>query len=275
MNCFTHQIAISDQLSSATLSAYIPDVIPIVDPNPSRPALIICPGGGYAALSDFEAEPVALRFSSYGVNCFVLHYHTGPQVKYPIPQLELAASIAYVKSTAESTHTDKEKVYVCGFSAGGHLAASIGTRWCEANWAKQLKLDKSLIKPAGMILGYAVISAYQYVQMDTIRNLLKDDFEKYRNEVSLEYQVSEYSVPAFIWVTKEDDLVPYENSLLLDSALRAKGVSTKLLIYPHGPHGLSLADDTTCYQGQKDHIISECQEWPILAAKWMKASCNA
>ena len=96
---------------------------------PPRPAVVIFPGGGYDYTSDREAEPVANAYLAAGYSAFVVRYAVGVDAKHPHPLLDAAAALALVRARAEEFHIDPQKVAVCGFSAGGHLAAHIGTQW--------------------------------------------------------------------------------------------------------------------------------------------------
>jgi acetyl esterase/lipase len=98
--------------------------------NKRRPAMVIFPGGGYEMTSDREAEPVALKFLSKGFNVVILRYSVAP-TKYPAALLELASTISYIRSKENQWNVDKDKIIVCGFSAGGHLAGTMGVLWKE------------------------------------------------------------------------------------------------------------------------------------------------
>ena len=100
------------------LDVYVPAVSKEIDLEVRRPAIVICPGGGYEFLSEREAEPVALRFLPEGFNCFVVWYRFAPN-RYPRPQQDVAAAVAWVRAHAEETHTDPNRIAVMGFSAGG------------------------------------------------------------------------------------------------------------------------------------------------------------
>ena len=157
MNHFTEQINITEKQTgkkkltpNACLDAYLLDPIS-VSPSRRRPAVIICPGGGYGHLSDREAEPVATQFLAMGCHAFVLHYSIAPDV-FPYPQMELAYAVSLVRSHAEEWLVDPEKIIVCGFSAGGHLACSLGAFWNQEFLYKPLELTPDEIKPGGMIL---------------------------------------------------------------------------------------------------------------------------
>ena len=112
----------------ATLTIYVPEKIE----NPAketRPAVLITPGGGYSYVSPREGECVALRFATAGFNAAVLNYSVEENAKFPRPLCEAALAIAYLKENADSYGIDPERVFICGFSAGGHLALSLGVFW--------------------------------------------------------------------------------------------------------------------------------------------------
>jgi acetyl esterase/lipase len=110
------------------LELYVPAPCAAVDPLVRRPAVIICPGGGYEHLSEREAEPVALRFLGGGFNAFVLKYRVAPW-RYPAQLCDLASAVSYVRAHADGLWTDRDRIAVLGFSAGGHLAGSLGVAW--------------------------------------------------------------------------------------------------------------------------------------------------
>ena len=122
-----------------------------------RKLILICPGGGYQFTSDREAEPIALAFNAMGHHAVVLEYHCDLQAVMPQPLRDLAQAIVYVKQHADEWRVDPEQVYVAGFSAGGHLAASLGVFWKDTELIPGYEDCRELLKPAGMILGYPVI----------------------------------------------------------------------------------------------------------------------
>ena len=93
----TVQLPVPGAQEAAELITYVPGNFPELGLDRQRPALIICPGGGYRFLSDREGEPVALRFAGLGYAAFVLRYHVAPQARWPIPQRQLLAAIDYVR----------------------------------------------------------------------------------------------------------------------------------------------------------------------------------
>lgn len=122
-----------------------------------RPAVVVCPGGGYKNLSDREAEPIALQFASMGYHAFVLRYSVDEKAVMPRPIHEIARTMAYIKDHSVEWNLDSDHVYVAGFSAGGHLAASLGVFWNHSEMLPEYEGDRERIRPAGLILGYPVI----------------------------------------------------------------------------------------------------------------------
>ena len=256
--------------SPASLTLYAPDLTHDVDPNRLRPAVIVCPGGGYRYTSDREAEPVALAFLARGMNVYLLRYHCAPEARYPIPQLELAQAIRTAREEGPSIRTRPGGIYVLGFSAGGHLAASLGILWKKADWASVLGLTPGEIRPDGMILCYPVITSGEKAHQDSFDTLLDHRRAELNDLVSLEKQVDGDTVPAFLWHTRDDGSVPVENSLLLASSLAKEGISFEMHIWPHGVHGLALANELTASPGQSCHLQPDCAAWVDLACDWIE-----
>ena len=229
-----------------------------------RPAVVICPGGGYQMTSDREAEPIALRFLAEGFQCFVLRYSVAGRVHFPGPQLELAAAVALVRRHAEEWMVNPDKIVVCGFSAGGHLAGSLGMFWNRELLTAPLGLRPEDIRPNGMILAYPVITSGEFAHRDSFKRLLGDRYEENLELASLEKQVSADTPPAFVWHTWDDNVVPVENALLLAGALRRHGIPLEMHILPSGPHGLALAAEETGI------AVPSCAAWPDWAARWLR-----
>ena len=116
-----------------------------------RPAVLIIPGGGYEHVSVREGEPVALRFLAQGYHAFVLEYSVEAAACDKHPLEELARTVLMVRQNAEKWLVDPQKVVVIGFSAGGHLAASLGVHWddpeilarCGVSDAKLLQIVRA------------------------------------------------------------------------------------------------------------------------------------
>lgn len=122
----------------ATLTIYAHEDYQEVYGERKRPMIVICPGGGYEHVSPREGEAIALQFMTTGSHAAVLRYDvSGQGAEFPQHLLELAASVAYVRKHAAEYCIDPDKILVAGFSAGGHLAASLGCFWKE-KWLEEL-----------------------------------------------------------------------------------------------------------------------------------------
>lgn len=253
--------------TSATLTIYARDNSPEIAPNRKRPAVIVCPGGGYAFRSDREAEPVALEFLTRGYQAFILNYSVAP-VKYPAALLEAAAAFAYIRSNADALHVNPDAISVCGFSAGGHLTASIGTLWNDPMLSEVLGVPNEQFKPNALVLSYPVISSGEFAHVGSFDNLAGDDAQL-RKYLSLEDRVGEHTPPSFIWHTFTDGTVPVENSLMFANAMRKHNIPFELHIFPDGYHGLSLGTDETL-SCAADRVNEHISVWMNLCDRWLK-----
>ncbi|MDD6040285.1 MAG: alpha/beta hydrolase [Clostridia bacterium] len=265
----THQRILVPSANGTTfpMDVYVPHVSKEVVPNPVRPAVVICPGGAYQFCSEREAEPIALRFVMHGFNAFVVWYREkAEQERFPKPQQDAASAVACVRANAEKWHTDPNRIAILGFSAGGHLAGSLGVLWHRAELWQPLGLTPEQVKPNALVLCYPVISGGKDAHRGSFENLTGSGNPAEHERYSLEKLVTENCPPAFLWHTFEDDAVPVQNSLLMAQALAEHKVPTELHIFPHGRHGSSLCSELT----GGEHIIPEAQQWPELAARFLK-----
>ena len=239
-------------------------------PNEKRPVILMCPGGGYEMTSDREAEPMAMQFLAMGYHVAILRYSVCP-VRYPAALLQVAESVLYLKEHADEYHIDPEKIVVQGCSAGGHLAANYGIAWNSPFLTKLMGMenDPERLCVAGLLLCYPVITSGEKAHEESFRNLLGEQYEEKRDELSLENQVTPDTPPTFLWHTATDETVPVENSLYFFQACLQQGVSAELHIYPVGGHGLSLANEETC-RANGIGVQKECQSWIGLAQTWLK-----
>lgn len=125
--------------------------------NVIRPVVIICPGGGYHYLSDREATPIALQYVAAGFHAIVLHYGVNEFAVMPGPLKDLADAVSYVRRHSKEWLVNPDQVFVSGFSAGAHVAASLGVFWNNALQLPDYADCPELIRPNGMILGYPVL----------------------------------------------------------------------------------------------------------------------
>ena len=153
------------------MSVYLPDNSPEIQIDRKHPTVVICPGGGYAMTSDREAEPIALRFAAAGCNAVVVRYSCVP-ARFPAALFELSYAVAKVRENAQEWNVDTDRIAVCGFSAGGHLAASFSTLWNRDFVKEYFDYQGGENKPNGMILGYPVITSGEHAHGGSIENLL-------------------------------------------------------------------------------------------------------
>ena len=283
MRCFT--IPLREDKPEITLTAYLWDASPEL-PSQPRPAVLICPGGGYLYLSDREAEPIALRFMAMGYQAFVLRYSifrgegSEPQdCVYPEPILDVGRAMLAIRAHAEDWRVDAARVAVCGFSAGGHNVLMYARLWNAPALTEPLACAPEDIRPAACIAGYPVTDG------SIIWNALPEDdpimglFRRYAlaimgTEYPSEAQVRDASPalgdasampPTFLWATSEDGLVNVRHTLHMAEALSLAGVPFEVHIFEKGGHGLALADQTT---------TNHPWEWNEDAAGWINL-CGA
>ena len=238
-------VQLAEDKPYVTLTSYIAGTSQEMPFNEKRKAILVIPGGGYGFCSDREGEPIALTYLNAGFNAFVLTYSVSSRgnSRWPLPLIDASSAMKYIRDHAEEFHIDPNYVFVVGFSAGGHLAASLGTLWDDDEIEKTLGMEKGYNKPTGMILAYPVITGLEYAHRGSFYNILGDQYgnEDAHRELSLEHRVTEKTVPAFIWTTATDTTVPPQNSIMFGQALAEKNIPFEMHIYPKGSHGASLA----------------------------------
>ncbi len=232
-------------------------------PRAGLPAVLICPGGGYGMVSEREGEPVAKEYFGAGYHAFVLTYSVGEKAKDFLPLRQLASAMAHVRKHAKEWNLDGGRIAVCGFSAGGHLAASLGTLADDekflAAWGRREK-----VRPNAMVLGYPVITADGFAHVESVRNVsgAEQGSAQYAY-FGLDRHVDAATPPTFLWHTAEDDCVPVENSLRFAEALSAAKVPFELHVLPKGWHGMSVCtDEVECADAYNGRWV----EWSI---KWL------
>jgi acetyl esterase/lipase len=221
------------------------------------PAVLVLPGGGYTQVAEHEGAPVARWLNSIGLAAFVLRYRVAPY-RHPVPLIDAQRAMRQIRAGAASWGVDPARVAALGFSAGGHLAATLAT--ADAELAALPGEDAHSSRPDALVLCYPVISFGPHRHDGSLRALLGDDAPTSgAAALSAELRVGPTTPPAFLWHTADDEAVPLENSLLFASALRAHGVSFALHVFPHGPHGLGLADE-----------LPGVGRWKLLCADWFE-----
>lgn len=230
-------------------------------------AVVICPGGGYSFLSPREAGPVAREFTAAGYLAFVLYYEVEKEILGDLPLRQLGKAVQYVRMHGAEYGIENKKILVCGFSAGGHLAASLGIHWNHADRFEK-GCDLQLHKPDGMILAYPVITAGEKAHRGSLERLAGVE-RTAQERYSLEKFVDADAVPAYIWGTAADDAVPVENSLLLINELAKYQIPVEYHLFPYGVHGLSLATKEVAEPGRERMEDVHVARWMPLCIKWL------
>ena len=237
-----------------------------------HPAMLVIPGGGYYAVSEREAEPIALNYLANDYNAFILNYSVAP-VKFPAQLIEGAMAMAYIRENAEELNVNAKCVGAVGFSAGGHLLGMISTMFdrCELDF---LKDKKSYVKPDASLFIYPVVSGVEKPHLGSFENLIGENYESRLEEFSIDKNVSEKCSPAFIVSTFKDGGVPCKNSLLLASAYENYGVPFALHVFTNGGHGLSTAKQNVfkkeVYEEVKETTSKDFYKWIKLSINWLE-----
>lgn len=205
-----------------------------------RATIIVVPGGAYRYCSNSEGENVALAFYEMNFDAFVLSYTCNPLLNHPIRNQALNDISRAVRLVRQQTNG---KVFILGFSAGGHLCASLLVHRADAI-EPDLRLVDISNKPDGAILCYPVITSGEYSHFGSIQSLYGLEPNKEELEYSsLEKHVTSDCPPCFVWQTRTDAAVPVENSYMFCEALKKAGVPFAQHVFSDGHHGLSLANE--------------------------------
>ena len=233
-----------------------------LDTNLRADTVLVLPGGGYRYTSPREADRIAYAFNQQGFQAAVLYYRVAPR-RFPEPQQDALRAIRLLRAHAEEWKLGS-RVAVCGFSAGGHLAASCGTIWKEIDADAGDDADRMEARPDALILGYPVISLTEFKPGGSGRNLTGEEGDsELRRHLSLRNRVSAETPPTFLWHTATDTVVDVQNSLVFAEAAWQAGVPAELHVFSRGPHGLSLATQ-----------FPEERCWVDLAGKFLHLVCG-
>jgi acetyl esterase/lipase len=217
-------------------------------------AVVICPGGGYSILAyDKEGTDIAKLLNGQGIAGIVLKYRLPKSQSNIVPHqsalMDAQQAMKLVRANADKWNIDPDKVGVIGFSAGGHLASTLGTHFDDES------------RPDFMALIYPVISMdTEITHMGSRKNLIGEaPTEELVRLYSNELQVQVNTPPTFILHMMDDQVVPVENSLRFYEALRKADVPTEMHLYPAGGHGFGLAIG-------RGHLAS----WPDRLIEWLQ-----
>jgi acetyl esterase/lipase len=242
----------------------VPTLTPYLPPagKANGTAVVVFPGGGYAHLAtDHEGTKVAEWLNSLGVAAFVVKYRLGPKYHHPVMLHDGQRAVRTVRARAREWGVNPDRIGVIGFSAGGHMASSVGTHFDAGSTSATDPVERVSSRPDFMMLIYPVITMQDaYTHAGSKQNLLG---EKPDPDLvwlmSNELQVTPRTPPTFLVHATTDPVVPVENSLLFYKALHEAGVPVEMHLYETGPHGFGLA------QG-----FPKLASWPGLAADWMR-----
>ena len=229
-------------------------------------AILVIPGGGYEHVAiGHEGFQIATWLNAQGMPAFVLDYRVAPY-RYPVEIDDGRRAMRLIRAHAAEYGIDPNRLGVWGFSAGGHLASSLGTH-CSSVTASATNMpatadpsESQSCKPAFMILAYPVISMEGPIaHTGSRKNLLGPQPDPaLAREYSNQFAVTSQTPPTFIWATTNDPTVSVENSLDFYRALERAHVHAELHIYDYADHGCGLCGS-----------IIPLSTWPLLLRNWM------
>ncbi len=258
-----------NEKSGAYLDCYChtdyPESMPLLR---KRPAVIVCPGGGYIGCCPREGDIVAYQFLGAEYHAFVLNYSVEEHGVFPNPLLDLCAAMKLIRQHAEEFGVIEDKIAVCGFSAGGHLAASLGVYWDDKEIMEKSGCFHGENKPNALVLAYPVISTSWMENHDQLARLIgENDWDSTYKKLNLHTAVSKNTPQTFLCHTFRDQVVPVEDSMKFASAMVEAGVPCELHIFPNGLHGMSLGTPEAAGTVGADASFAQ---WSTLAIRWLK-----
>jgi acetyl esterase/lipase len=248
-------ILIISEISIPTYTVYQPKV-----QNDKRAAVVVFPGGGYfITASGHEGSDIAKSLNEVGVTAIVVKYRI-PSDRTMMnreigPLQDAQQAMLITRENAEKWNIDPNKIGIIGFSAGGHLASTLGTHYTDALIPNP---NHTNLRPDFMILGYPVISFQDSLtHMGSRDNLIgKNPTKEKKDYYSNELQVTKNTPPSFLFHASDDGAVPVMNSILFYESCIQKGVKAELHIYQNGEHGFGLINKTT-----NDRWMESCRNW--------------
>lgn len=242
----------------------MPTITPFLAPKETATgaAVLVLPGGGYTRLSDVkEGSDIAKWLNSLGISAFVLKYRLGPRYNQPNPLLDAARAMRTIRHRAAEWGVDTKRVAILGFSAGGHLASTMGTKYDAGKADAKDEIERMSSRPDAMILLYPVITMGEFTHAGSKKYLLGENptpelIKLYSNEL----HITKDTPPTFLMHTMNDASVPVENAMLFASALRKKSVLFEFHLYEQGPHGVGLAPANPYLASW----AARCADWLVL-----------
>ncbi|MCG3198291.1 MAG: hypothetical protein GHCLOJNM_02788 [bacterium] len=244
----------TEEADVPTLTPFLPD-----SSMATGAAVVVCPGGGYSGLAEHEGRDIARWLNSLGIAGFVLKYRHSPRYGHPAPLQDAARAVRTVRARGSEWGVDPARIGIMGFSAGGHLASTLGTHFDSGNPTDEDPIERAGSRPDLLILCYPVISMGDLGHKGSRKNLLGENpSEELVELLSNEKQVTPRTPPTFLFHTADDGGVDAGNSLAFAEALRKAGVPYELHVFQQGRHGVGLA--------LNDPILSA---WPARLEDWL------
>ena len=241
-----------------TITVYAPE-------KPNGIALLVTPGGSYQrVVLDKEGSDLAPVFNARGYTLFVMTYRMpadGHAEGSDAPLADAQRALRTLRARAAEWRIDPQKIGIMGFSAGGHVAASLETRFSEPAYATVDVIDQQSARPDFAVLGYPVISMVPAIAHPGSRKALigETPTAERQRRYSPEQNVTPQTPPTFIFHAVDDPSVPVDNALVMFNALRAQQVPTELHLFAEGKHGFGIRGTTGL----------PAAEWPQLAMNWI------
>jgi acetyl esterase/lipase len=254
---------------SLRISNVVQPTLTIFQPaTPNGTAIIICPGGGYARLAiDHEGYDVARQLTVWGITAFVLKYrlpnNASQTDKAGVPLLDAQQALRLVRQRAKEFGVQPDWVGLMGFSAGGHLAAMVGTQFAAPLGNRP---DTTSVRPDFLVLLYPVISFTDSITHVGSRNCLLGEkpTPEQIDHYSAEQQVTPQTPPTFLVHAQDDPAVQVQNSLRFYEACLQQQVPVEMHLYPRGGHGFGLHNPTT-----PDQWLDRLHNW-LTAGGWLR-----
>lgn len=209
----------------------------------TRTGIVVCPGGGYSHLSyEKEGTVFAQWLNNLGITAFVLEYRHAPQYHYPAPILDGQRAVRYVRAHASEYNLATDRIGMFGFSAGGHLTATVGTHNDAGNPTAKDPVERVSNRPDFLILAYPVIAQLAPAASRSFTDLLgPNPDQKLIDDMTPDLHVTEQTPPTFLALANDDGAVSPENSVRFYMALLKAKVPAEMHIYQRGGHGFGMA----------------------------------
>ncbi len=250
------------KVQQPTLEVFLPD-----ESKATGKAMLIFPGGGYGILAyDWEGTAVAKFLVEHGIAGIVVKYRLPSDEtqtsKENVPLIDAQRAMRVVRSRAKEWNLDSNNIGIIGFSAGGHLASTLGTKFNKKVYANVDKADSLSARPDFMVLLYPVITMGEKTHMGSRENLLgKNPSAQMLTEFSSELHINEQTPATYLIHAMDDEAVPVANSEYFYALHNAKSKEpSQLYLFEKGGHGFGMAKD--------NEIL---RKWPLLVLDWINS----